>query len=166
MIEYILYGIEQDNSKFIFKRTKSLEEIDNFTMCFYNEKDLEEVLNELNSSNIKLKIIFLVKKDKYKEISLPIRYREDMYDEISVIDTYRRYLWLNPKVIINTNIKHVNLEFMREFKETGKRNFNESEFNMAIRAYFYREGKIVYTKVREAYFELLQLGQKVKCKKR
>lgn len=168
MTEYILYEIEEDNSKFIFKSGKSLEDIDKFTSIFYNAEDARQVLNELYGTNIKLKSMLLIKKDKFKEEIIPIRFRGDMYDELSVIETYKQYLWANPKLIMTSNVKHVNLDFMKRFKETGKIGFNEREFNMAIKAYFYRKGKIVYTKVREAYFELLEMGQgqKIKCKKK
>ena len=109
--------------------------------------------------------MLLMKKDKLKEGTIPIRFRDDMYDELSVIETYKNYLWANPNLIKDSNVKHVNLDFMRYFKKTGKINFSEREFNIAIKAYFYRNGELVYTKVREAYFELLEMGQKVKCKK-
>ena len=165
MAEYILYGIEEDNSKFIFRSGKSLEDIDKFTSIFYSAEDAKEVLNELYGTNVKLKSMLLMKKDKLKEGTIPIRFRDDMYDELSVIETYKNYLWANPNLIKDSNIKHVNLDFMRDFKKTGKINFSEREFNIAIKAYFYRNGELVYTKVREAYFELLEMGQKVKCKK-
>lgn len=165
MVEYVLYGVEENNSKFIFRSSKTLEDIDSFTMCFYNVKDVSEELNGLYGTKVNLKTMFLVKKDKIKEGIIPIRFRNDMYDEISVIETYKKYLWENPSLIMKSNVKHVNLEFMKKFKETGKINFSEREFNMAIRAYFYRNGELVYTKVRETYFELLEMGQKVKCKK-
>lgn len=165
MAEYILYGVEEDNSKFIFKSGKSLEDIDKFTSIFYSAEDAKEVLNELYGTNVKLKSMLLMKKDKLKEGTIPIRFRDDMYDELSVIETYKNYLWANPNLIKDSNVKHVNLDFMRDFKKTGKINFNEREFNIAIKAYFYRNGELVYTKVREAYFELLEMGQKVKCKK-
>lgn len=165
MAEYILYGVEEDNSKFIFKSGKSLEDIDKFTSIFYSAEDAREVLNELYGTNVKLKSMLLMKKDKLKEGTIPIRFRDDMYDELSVIETYKNYLWANPNLIKDSNVKHVNLDFMRYFKKTGKINFSEREFNIAIKAYFYRNGELVYTKVREAYFELLEMGQKVKCKK-
>ena len=165
MAEYILYGIEEDNSKFIFRSGKSLEDIDKFTSIFYSAEDAKEVLNELYGTNVKLKSMLLMKKDKLKEGNIPIRFRDDMYDELSVIETYKNYLWANPNLIKDSNVKHVNLDFMRDFKKTGKINFSEREFNIAIKAYFYRNGELVYTKVREAYFELLEMGQKVKCKK-
>lgn len=165
MAEYILYGIEEDNSKFIFRSGKSLEDIDKFTSIFYSAEDAKEVLNELYGTNVKLKSMLLMKKDKLKEGTIPIRFRDDMYDELSVIETYKNYLWANPNLIKDSNVKHVNLDFMRDFKKTGKINFSEREFNIAIKAYFYRNGELVYTKVREAYFELLEMGQKVKCKK-
>lgn len=165
MAEYILYGIEEDNSKFIFRSGKSLEDIDKFTSIFYSAEDAREVLNELYGTNVKLKSMLLMKKDKLKEGTIPIRFRDDMYDELSVIETYKNYLWANPNLIKDSNVKHVNLDFMRDFKKTGKINFSEREFNIAIKAYFYRNGELVYTKVREAYFELLEMGQKVKCKK-
>ena len=165
MAEYILYGVEEDNSKFIFKSGKSLEDIDKFTSIFYSAEDAKEVLNELYGTNVKLKSMLLMKKDKLKEGTIPIRFRDDMYDELSVIETYKNYLWANPNLIKDSNVKHVNLDFMRDFKKTGKINFSEREFNIAIKAYFYRNGELVYTKVREAYFELLEMGQKVKCKK-
>lgn len=165
MAEYILYGIEEDNSKFIFRSGKSLEDIDKFTSIFYSAEDAKEVLNELYGTNVKLKSMLLMKKDKLKEGTIPIRFRDDMYDELSVIETYKNYLLANPNLIKDSNVKHVNLDFMRDFKKTGKINFSEREFNMAIKAYFYRNGELVYTKVREAYFELLEMGQKVKCKK-
>ena len=165
MTEYILYGVEEDNSKFIFKSGKSLEDIDKFTSIFYSAEDAREVLNELYGTNVKLKSMLLMKKDKLKEGTIPIRFRDDMYDELSVIETYKNYLWANPNLIKDSNVKHVNLDFMRYFKKTGKINFSEREFNIAIKAYFYRNGELVYTKVREAYFELLEMGQKVKCKK-
>ncbi len=165
MAEYILYGVEEDNSKFIFKSGKSLEDIDKFTSIFYSAEDAKEVLNELYGTNVKLKSMLLMKKDKLKEGTIPIRFRDDMYDELSVIETYKNYLLANPNLIKDSNVKHVNLDFMRDFKKTGKINFSEREFNIAIKAYFYRNGELVYTKVREAYFELLEMGQKVKCKK-
>ena len=165
MAEYILYGVEEDNSKFIFKSGKSLEDIDKFTSIFYSAEDAKEVLNELYGTNVKLKSMLLMKKDKFKEGNIPIRFRGDMYDELSVIETYKNYLWANPNLIMTSNVKHVNLDFMRDFKKTGKINFSEREFNIAIKAYFYRNGELVYMKVREAYFELLEMGQKVKCKK-
>lgn len=165
MAEYILYGIEEDNSKFIFRSGKSLEDIDKFTSIFYSAEDAKEVLNELYGTNVKLKSMLLMKKDKLKEGTIPIRFRDDMYDELSVIETYKNYLLANPNLIKDSNVKHVNLDFMRDFKKTGKINFSEREFNIAIKAYFYRNGELVYTKVREAYFELLEMGQKVKCKK-
>lgn len=166
MTEYILYGVEEDNSKFIFRRSNSLKEIDKFTLCFYDVKDTRDELNELYGTNVKLEAMFLIKKDKTKEGILPIRYYGDNYDELSVIEAYKKYLWANPKLIMGSNVKHVNLDFMKRFKETGKIGFNERQFNMAVRAYFYRNGEIIYTKVREAYFELLELGQKVTCKKK
>lgn len=165
MAEYILYGIEEDNSKFIFRSGKSLEDIDKFTSIFYSAEDAKEVLNELYGTNVKLKSMLLMKKDKLKEGTIPIIFRDDMYNELSVIETYKNYLWANPNLIKDSNVKHVNLDFMRDFKKTGKINFSEREFNIAIKAYFYRNGELVYTKVREAYFELLEMGQKVKCKK-
>ena len=53
MAEYILYGIEEDNSKFIFRSGKSLEDIDKFTSIFYDVEDAKEVLNELYGTNVK-----------------------------------------------------------------------------------------------------------------
>ena len=75
MAEYILYGIEEDNSKFIFRSGKSLEDIDKFTSIFYDVEDAKEVLNELYGTNVKLKSMLLMKKDKFKEGNIPIRFR-------------------------------------------------------------------------------------------
>lgn len=166
MSEYILYGVEKNSSKFILKRSENIKDIDKFTLCFYNSKDMEEVLNELYGTSVEIDSIYLMKKVKNKEGIIPVRYKDDNYDEVSVIETYKEALWPNSKLLMKSNVKHVNLDFMRRFKETGKICFGEREFSMAIHAYFYNGGKISYSKVREAYFELLELGKKTKCKKR
>lgn len=168
MAEYVLYGVENGASKFIIKISNSIEEIDKFTMCFYDSRDMGLGLNELykNKKFVKIDYLYLVRKDKNKEGIIPIRYKDNNYDEVSVIETYKEALWPNSKLLMKSNVKHVNLDFMRRFKETGKICFGEREFSMAIHAYFYNGGKISYSKVREAYFELLELGKKTKCKKR
>ena len=166
MVEYVLYGVQEDDVKIILRIDNSLKKIDDFTMCFYNHSDFVMMLNELYMTTVKLKNIFLVKKDSVKEMSLPIRYKKDMYDEFYVIERYKNYLWLNPYLLKYSNLKHVNLDAMKNFKETGNFYMSEREFDMAVHAYFYKENKVVYTKVREAYFELLGLGQEVKCKKK
>lgn len=166
MAEYILYGVEKDSSKFILRRSENIKDIDKFTLYFYNSKDMEEILNELYGTSVEIDYIYLIKKDKNKEGIIPIRYKANNYDEVSVIETYKEALWPNPELLMKSNVKHVNLDFMKKFKETGKIRFGEREFSMAIHAYFYNAGKISYTKVREAYFELLELGKKPKCKKK
>lgn len=166
MSEYILYGVEKNSSKFILKRSENIKDIDKFTLCFYNSKDMEEVLNELYGTSVEIESVYLMKKVRNKEGIIPIKYKDDNYDEENVIETYKELLWSNPKLLMMSNVKHVNLDFMKRFKKTGKICFGEREFSMAIHAYFYHAGKISYTKVREAYFELLELGKKTKCKKK
>jgi len=166
MTEYILYAIEVNGNKFILRRDERIEDMDGFTCIFKDEHDMNDTLNDIYGTQIKLSEVHLFEKKKNKESQIFIKYSDDLFDEISVIEEYKKYLWENPKRILYSNVKHVKLGFMEEYKETGKLKFGEREFDMAIHAYFYHNGELIYSKVRDAYFELLELGKNKKCKKK
>jgi len=166
MTEYILYATEINGNKFVLRRDSRIEDMDSFTSIFKDIHDMDETLNDIYNTKIKLKGVYLCKKSKDKEDIIPIKYEGDLFDELSVIEEYKKSIWENPTRILYSNLKYVKLGFMQDYRESGKLRFTENDLNQAIRAYFYRDGKIIYSKVREAYFELLELGKKVKCKKR
>lgn len=161
--KYILYGVDNFNERFVINISDKLEEIDEFTENFIDVKDIKDELNRAYNTDVNLKKLLLIQDDSKKEKSLSIKFIEDSYDELSVIEQYAKYLWDDPKRIYNSKIKYVKLDFMVKYLQYGKLDFSKHDIEKAVYAYFYRNGKFIYDKVRSAYFEMKKEGQVERC---
>ena len=83
-----------------------------------------------------------------------------------MIGKYYDFLLADLNRLKHSNVRHVNLPSMIEFKKSGRVMFSPSDLKLVVKVSFYRNGKPIYSKIREAYFELKDYGVKVRCKKR
>ena len=166
MSKYMLYAILRDGRSFPIIEQDSLEEMDNITKFFDDANDFRDGMNEVHETKYDIVNLFLQKEKKGMFQRIPIVYSEDIFDVDDVIGKYYDFLLADLNRLKNSNVRHVNLPSMIEFKKSGRVMFSPSDLKLAVKVSFYRNGKPIHSKIREAYFELKDYGVKVRCKKR
>lgn len=166
MSKYMLYAILRDGRSFPIIEQDSLEEMDNITKFFDDANDFRDGMNEVHETKYDIVNLFLQRERNGITQRIPIVYSEDIFDVDDVIGKYYDFLLADLNRLKHSNVRHVNLPSMIEFKKSGRVMFSPSDLKLAVKVSFYRNGKPIYSKIREAYFELKDYGVKVRCKKR
>ena len=147
---------------------KGLAEIDEFTMWYPNELELNKMLNNILDLKIKnVNTVSLSLTYKFSESSpvsfLPIKYRTDNYNYDSVREEYARY-YKDDHRRIKTNthgIRNVGHDAIINYLR-GLREITNNDIDMAVSSYFNGAG---YKKYRDSYFVLKEAKYKVKIDK-
>lgn len=151
---------------------KNLLEVDSYTIRFENILELLKKIGKIVKKDLSsLRVI-----DSYLEYNynyratrenvdlngkLPIKYKDDNYDDDNLITGFAEYLKGDYQRIKQFNIKFVRVPAIENYIR-GNGILTDEDIDMAVNAYF-KDGN--YKKRREVYFKLKRFGKKIRINK-
>lgn len=151
---FVPYMGDEDYSFSVLERD-SLEEIDNYTSKFNNFEDLVFYMCRNMRQQVDISRCYVRKfgrKVGSKMISYNVLYSGDVYDEDYVKLKYKEYCLANPDYFKKYSPANV-VNVVRDDY------YNECSYiNRCLMAWFNKDRKDAYRRVRGAYFELKKLG--------
>lgn len=147
---YYLVAFEKNSQLSSLMSEDTLEKMDNFTMQFENNADLNNFFNQLYGKVIRFedfKIFYKDENEKKIIKPLPLRYKYDRYKVDDIILGYSEYLVSDRENIKNSSIRFINTEAIKRFNDGEDLSF--SEIKLLVKTFL-----TSYRKIREAYFEM------------